>query len=533
MSFWDTIGEVAPWVINPFVAASVAQADAGYRAAGGKALTGGSAPPPAASTTSTDAGDDAYIKQLMANQNGYLYGSPNEQGHYNEYQQGLSAFGLSPDTVITRNGQPLVQPVEQPGAIAGANRRDQELLNQAQGYVNDFQNTSGGIYNDLQGTFSGLNASDQALIDSLKSSYAGNVLPESAAAQAYADPASIAAENQALAALTGAANGSLNVSTNPADLARQQQSYDQLQAAAGGSLDAFTNPEDLARQRQASEKLWGLTDPEMTAQERFLMEKFRQEEEHGRQAAMDAALRNLSARGQLGSGGEIGAMLGAQQTTSQNRMLQDLGAQANAVTRSQNALGLYSDLATQMRNASDAMTSGNMNRREGAMEGAGTMATNMRNASDALSTANANRQEGAMEGAGTLSSNMRGQSFDESYKRGSATDQRNQFDATRKDNQATNIANTGIGANQAAGGRAGSLATLGSNNAGNVLTAQTGLTGAKINANNNELNRGLLGVQMNNDLLLKAWAADQQRQAEAALAQPQPGFIDKLLPWNW
>jgi len=534
MSLWDTLGDIAPWVLNPFVAASVAQADAGYTAAGGKALNGGGAPPPAASTSSTDANDQAFIDSLKAGTNGYLYGNPAEQAHYNEYQQGLAAFGLSPDTVITRNGQPLVDPVQQPGALAKAQRAEEAARAQQAGFNQQYANRTDDALSALGNSYSGLNASDEAILSNFLATQGGISIPDSQAAQAFADPASIAAQKQAEDMLLAAANGSLNVSTNPADLARQQQSYAQLQGAANGSLDAHTNPEDLARQAQAADKLWGLTDPQMTAQERFLMEKFRQEEEHSRQAAMDAALRNLSARGQLGSGGEIGALLGSQQTTSQNRMLQDLGAQANAVQRAQQSLGLYSDLSTQMRNASDAMTSGNMNRREGAMEGAGSMATSMRNASDALASGNANRQLGATESAGSLAGQQRGQSFGESLARGNAADATSRAQADLSQHQAETGLNAGLGVNGRIGGRADNLFGAQTGVAGSQLAANSGLTGIDLNIADKQFGRGWQAVQANNDLLSKAFALNEQKQAEAALNQPaEQGFIDKLLPWNW
>lgn len=90
----------------------------------------------------------------------------------------------------------------------------------------------------------------------------------------------------------------------------------------------------------------------MTAKERFLMETARRAEERDRKAAMDAALRDMEARGVRSGGAEIAALLGAQQTTSENRMLQDLGTQAGAVDRSMLALQNYGDLSGDIRDSS-------------------------------------------------------------------------------------------------------------------------------------------------------------------------------------
>jgi hypothetical protein len=105
-------------------------------------------------------------------------------------------------------------------------------------------------------------------------------------------------------------------------------------------------------QRGALAKLKGLTDPTVTAKERFLMESVRMQEEQDRASAMEAALRDLEYRGARSGGAEIAALTGAQQITSQNRLLQDLGTQAGAVDRSMNALDQYGRLASTMRDSS-------------------------------------------------------------------------------------------------------------------------------------------------------------------------------------
>lgn len=117
--------------------------------------------------------------------------------------------------------------------------------------------------------------------------------------------------------------------------------------SAAGS--AVADPRSIAAQNYALNKLLGRTDPTISGPERLMMEQSRRDEEQGLKANRDAVLENLQRRGVAGSGAEVASMLGAQQTQSGNRQMQDLGAQANAVLRSQQALQNYGTVATNMR----------------------------------------------------------------------------------------------------------------------------------------------------------------------------------------
>lgn len=140
--------------------------------------------------------------------------------------------------------------------------------------------------------------------------------------------------------------------------------------AAGATAD----PDAIKYQNQALAKLSGLTDPTVTAKERFLEMQARVQEEQSRRAAQQAALADLARRGMRSGGAEIAALNGAQQTTSQNRLMQDLGTNAGAVDRAM-------------------------------------MAT---------------------VGLGNLSSKAREESFDESFKTGSAADDISKFNSKQK-----------------------------------------------------------------------------------------------------
>jgi hypothetical protein len=503
---------------------------------------------------SSDVADDSYVEERQQRTDEFLNGSPQDNLAYAQdtydHQLFAQALGGDPNAVITRNGQPLLPPaMEQPGALAAVSRADHGALAQQQSFVDQLIGRNTGITDHLGAQFEDFNAEDRARVDELASTLGGinqspwEALPPSVAAQAYADPESIAAQNEALDMLFGAANGSMDAHSNPQDVAAQQQALDMLFGAAGGSLDAHTNPEDLARQTQAADKWWGLSDPEITAEEKFIYEKQRLVEEQDRRASMDAALRNLSSRGMLSSGHEIGAMLGSQQQTSQNRLLGDLGAQANAIARSQNSLAQYSNLATNMRNASDALTAGNMTRRLGGMNGAATQSSNMRNASDAMASGNMNRRLSATTGAGNLASNMRDSSFSEAYKRGEALDlaarlnqtskqQHDQFGVDLGVKKAGMISDARGGATTAASNRASQLADAGLRTSGQQFAAQSYIPGMQRDIASDEFNRGLLGIQLQNQSSKDAQENAQLASAIATINQPAPkSWFDKGLDW--
>lgn len=141
-------------------------------------------------------------------------------------------------------------------------------------------------------------------------------------------------------------------------LVEYSQNYDPLEAndyvgdAKSQAAKAKADQRSINAQYGALDKLEGWTDPSVTAKERFLMETARRAEERDRKSAMDAALRDMEARGVRSGGAEIGALLGAQQTTSENRMLQDLGTMAGASERALLATQQYGDLAGDIRGQS-------------------------------------------------------------------------------------------------------------------------------------------------------------------------------------
>jgi hypothetical protein len=264
------------------------------------------------------------------------------------------------------------------------------------------------------------------------------------AAQYASNPADIARQTQSYNQLYGAGQGSLDYTaaqwqSNPADLSRQLQGYSDLRGIGQGSLDytadnwvtkgedesrqlrshndfnniangvldydsqaarAFADPQDRANQekalldikndlqfggkdqREVMEKFKALSDPAVTGKERFLSELARREFETQDKSSRDAVSANLAARGMRSGGQLIAGQQAAHQQISQDRLLKELGIQAQAVDRSMQALGGWGSSA-------NALRSGDQN------------ALNMQ--------------------AG-LSTALRNASFDEAYKRGIGAD---------------------------------------------------------------------------------------------------------------
>ena len=180
-------------------------------------------------------------------------------------------------------------------------------------------------------------------------------------------------------------------SSNPEDVANEQQALGQFKNIAGGSLDVTNgaaSPEAYQAQLSALSQMSDLTHPERTSQEEFLYEQQRLQEEQQQRSSRAAVMQNLRARGMSGSGLELTNQLGADQITSQNRLLGDLGTQATAVARAQAALGNYGNLSSTMVGQGNQVAESNANNRLQGATGQGSLASNMRGQSDAMNMFN-------------------------------------------------------------------------------------------------------------------------------------------------
>lgn len=347
----------------------------------------------------------------------------------------------------------------------------------------------------------------------------GSLDYQSQAAQAYADPAAISAQWQALNQMQGAAAGNLNIRSQAASamadhdaIVNQQRGIDALWDAAngsydvpmnyeqreahnqntqnwgnvmqgafdvnfdpsvvaahekqlknwgdvfGGSMDVQRDPALLARQNEALDQYDQWRNPELTAQERFMQEQMRLEQEQSEKASRDAVYQNLADRGMGGSGLELANMQLGSQQNSQNRLLGDLGAQANAIQRAGAALAGYGQLSGAMQDQflsnqhanvdtrmqglaglgqenqfwgslDNSRQQGNMDRRTAGVAGL-SQENQFYSALDMdRMQSNANRSMGALGLYTDAAGQLRSQTFDEAYKRGLAGDQAAMFNA--------------------------------------------------------------------------------------------------------
>lgn len=106
-----------------------------------------------------------------------------------------------------------------------------------------------------------------------------------------------------------------------------------------------------AEQRQGLEKLWGLTNPEVTAQERYNAALARQSFEAQDRSLREARDQDLAARGLRGGSAAIGSALAGQEQLGLDRTNAELGLQATAQQRALQALQLYGNQANAYRAA--------------------------------------------------------------------------------------------------------------------------------------------------------------------------------------
>lgn len=263
----------------------------------------------------------------------------------------------------------------------------------------------------------------------------GSLDVTSRAAQAYAKAGDIANQQQAAAQLRAAGNGALNVNlenVRELDRLRDPDSIGGMQdllAASRGSKDVHVgqeDPEAYAAAVAAREKLWGLTDPSVTAQEKLMFEIQRQQQEQDEGGLRAALQTDAQRRGSYGVGSEIArSALGAQQT-SRNRMLQDMQALAMAQARSMDALQGHGTLSTNMTAQANQIALQNAQNQLGALSQYTDVHANSANVLGQLGAANAtnnaNRQLAAQEAAYQAYATLRAQGFSEEYARGQAAD---------------------------------------------------------------------------------------------------------------
>lgn len=246
------------------------------------------------------------------------------------------------------------------GATDSANAEDRSNLSGYQGWNQDLSNDDLGALGKFRSTYSNLGPLDK------QAQWNGDLV---------SDPALVAAQGRAQSTLEGFGNGALDYKSQ----------------AAGSAAD----PRSIEAQNNALQQFGSLTKPQETAEEQFMREKARTEQFRQEKSNRDAVMRNLSDRGMSGSGQELAMMRNSSAQNSQNRLLSDLGANANAGQRAMSALSSYGSLAGSMRDssfnedlargsASDLASRTNATNRITGAQAGGTQANLMRDDSDAL-----------------------------------------------------------------------------------------------------------------------------------------------------
>jgi hypothetical protein len=197
-----------------------------------------------------------------------------------------------------------------------------------------------------------------------------------------------------------------DVASDPQDVARQEAAYGAFGDFANGAYDytsqaaqAYADPESIAAQKSALGQLKEQSTPKLTDAERYLYMQARLQQEQSNRANRDANLRELQRSGMSGSTMALSNLNASSQEANNTRALSDLGANAEAIKRASAALVNYGNLASTISGqsfqqaygrgqAADTASQFNTNTKLQGTIGQGNMATQMRSADDALAEFN-------------------------------------------------------------------------------------------------------------------------------------------------
>lgn len=430
-------------------------------------------------------------------------------GNYGNLMGGLNALDLQSLGAYEQGIAPYRTPIAA-GSYNPYQSSSQDIANQNQALGN-FNNIMNGGY-DIRAAQYQSNPGDvqRQLAGYNDLTGVGNGSLDYQAAQYASNPADIGRQMESYGDLRGIATGTLDylskaqfAEADPNAIRQQTIALGQMQNVANGLSDVqsqaaqtYANAQTTGEQRSALDRLRGfatgengeyagmeqvrdrfkeLSNPQITAQERLMMELAQREQESGERAGRGAVLSEQRARGFGGGGSELTSMLGLQEQLGQERVLANLGAQANAIQRSQQNLANWGTSEQQLNQSKmtaagiyvDAM--GNLRSQE--FDEAFKRAAS----GDAMAVENANRRLQAMGMSASQANVMRSQSFDEAYKRGLAADQ------ASRDNQGTRLQGAGMAASQANAIRAANDAVgtfnVGQQNVAQANNQQTRLAG--------------------------------------------------------
>jgi len=275
-----------------------------------------------------------------------------------------------------------------------------------------------------------------------------------------------------------------------------------LEAAYRGAQDVHVgqeDPEAYAAMQDALGQYKSLTDPRVTDAERFLYEQARQNQERDERANRSAVLTSQRMRGLGGGASELAdAAIGGAQV-SRNRLLSDLGANAQAINRAQESLQGYAGLSSTMSAQANDVAQQNANNRLGALGQYMGLSTN-------VAQSNAENRLNALGQYTNLSTDVAKNNVNNQlealYNRTGLSSDTNQFNVNTRRGALTSAAGIGSDiarANQSTrAGATGQYANLSTNvalnNADNRLQALSDYTGYGVNVNNNNMDRRSRGA---------------------------------------
>lgn len=219
-------------------------------------------------------------------------------------------------------------------AINSANARDNQLFDTYASQMAGYNQNQTGLFNTLQGQAAAANAQQNANLAQLGGAVSGANAQQSALLATYQSQlASMNAEDRAA-------------------YSRYLQETNPLMAQL---IAQNSNPEYVQNMEDVVSRYRELSTPQVTDQERFLAELARRKFESDDQGNREALMEQLATRGLKSGGMVIAGQQAKQQQLSQDRMLNELGLNAQAVSRGMQGLAGYSDASTALRNADDAM----------------------------------------------------------------------------------------------------------------------------------------------------------------------------------
>lgn len=421
------------------------------------------------------------------------------------------------------------------------NNQTQALLGQLGTATTNANNFDWGNLGNYTNQINALSASNQGYMNNLGSAYQSMAQPlqsqvswqgdlTSQAAQAYADPAAIAAQYAALSQLQGIAGGSLDVSLSGNEGYGQLLNYahggnqldpwsvvgmKDLKDVYGGSLDlkpGQTDPAAYAAALDAMGKFKDLSTPTVTDAEKLIWETALQNQIQNDRANRQAVNSQLRQRGLSGAGQQIASTALANQINSENALLTSLSANANAVNRAMTALQGYGSMSSNLNAQANQLGEANQNTRMQALGQMSAIGANVAEGNanrqfaatgqaaslyESNAQNNANRRLSGAEASAQTAGQMRQQSFNEAYSRGAAADQTAQFNRAQSIDVAKFNSLYAQDERNAAWNRATDYTSLGlqtnqinATNAGNVFNA-----GASTNASTFGRTSGLINAQ--------------------------------------